>query len=121
MRCAMKKAAAPTILSVMVLLAIAVIAEAQQTKKVPRIGFLVPGSPSSYSDRIKAFRQGLRELGHVEGQNMIIEYRYAEGKSDRFPGLASELVQLKVDVIVTGTTPAIQAVKNATSTIPIVM
>jgi putative tryptophan/tyrosine transport system substrate-binding protein len=97
------------------------VAQAQQRKQVPRVGFLVPGSPSSYSDRIEAFRQGLRELGHVEGQNIIIEYRYAEGKSDRFPGLASELVQLKVDVIVTGTTPAIQAVKNTTSTIPIVM
>ena len=96
-------------------------AQAQQPKQVPRVGFLVPGSRSSYSDRIEAFRQGLRELGHVEGQNIIIEYRYSEGKSDRFPGLASELVQLKVDVIVTGTTPAIQAVKNTTSTIPIVM
>ena len=94
---------------------------AQQAKKIPRVGFLVPGSPSSYSARIEAFRQGLGELGYVEGQNIIIEYRYAEGKSDRFPVLASELVQLKVDVIVTGTTPAIQAVKNTTSTIPIVM
>jgi len=96
-------------------------AEAQQPNQVPRVGFLVPGSPSSYSERMEAFRQGLRELGHVEGQNIIIEYRFAEGKSDRFPALASELVQLKVDVIVTGTTPAIQAVKNRTRTIPIVM
>ena len=96
-------------------------AEAQQPKKVPRVGFLVPGSPSSYSDRIEAFQQGLREVGHLEGQNIIIEYRYTEGKSDRLPVLASELVRLKVDVIVTGTTPAIQAVKNTTSTIPIVM
>jgi len=96
-------------------------AEAQQPKKLPRVGFLVPGSPTSYSERIEAFQQGLRELGHIEGQNIIIEYRYTEGKSDRLTVLASELVQLKVDVIVTGTTPAIQAVKNATSTIPIVM
>jgi putative ABC transport system substrate-binding protein len=96
-------------------------AAAQQPKKIPLVGFLVPGSPSSYSARIEAFRQGLRELGYVEGQNIIIEYRYTEGKSDRLPVLASELVQLKVDVIVTGTTPAIQAVKNTTSTIPIVM
>jgi putative tryptophan/tyrosine transport system substrate-binding protein len=103
------------------LLSLGFTAEAQQPKKVPRIGFLVPGSPFSYSDRIEAFRQGLRELGHIEGQNIIIEYRYTEGKSDRLPVLASELVQLKVDVIVTGTTPAIQAVKNTTSTIPIVM
>jgi putative ABC transport system substrate-binding protein len=85
-------------------------AEAQQSKQVPRVGFLVPGSLSSYSDRVEAFRQGLGELGHIEGQNIIIEYRYSEGKSDRLRVLASELVQLKVDVIVTGTTPAIQAV-----------
>src|ERR1051325_8920592 len=96
-------------------------AEAQQPKKLPRVGFLVPGSPSSYSDRIESFQPGLRELGHIEGQNIIIEYRYTDGKNDRLPVLASELVQLKVDVIVTGTTPAIQAVKNTTSTIPIVM
>jgi len=103
------------------LLALSFPVGAQQAKKIPRVGFLVPGSPSSYSARIEAFRQGLGELGYVEGQNIIIEYRYAEGKSDRFPVLASELVRLKVDVIVTGTTPAIQAVKNMTSTIPIVM
>ena len=96
-------------------------AEAQQPKKLPRVGFLVPGSPASYSERIEAFQQGLRELGHIEGQNIIIEYRYTEGKSDRLTVLAFELVQLKVDVIVTGTTPAIQAVNNATRTIPIVM
>ena len=96
-------------------------AQAQQPKNIPLIGFLVPGSASSYSARIEAFRQGLRELGYVEGQNITIEYRYTEGKSDRLPVLASELVQLKVDVIITGTTPAIQAAKNTTSTIPIVM
>jgi putative ABC transport system substrate-binding protein len=120
MVCAMRKA----ILSILIgaaLLAVAVIADAQQPKNIPLVGFLVPGSPSSYSARIEAFRQGLRELGYVEGQNIIIEYRYTEGKSDRLPVLASELVQLKVDVIVTGTTPAIQAAKNTTSTIPIVM
>ena len=101
-----------------ILIALVFSAEAQQPKKLPRVGFLVPGSPTSYSERIEAFQQGLRELGHIEGQNIIIEYRYTEGKSDRLTVLASELVQLKVDVIVTGTTPAIQAVKNATSTIP---
>ena len=96
-------------------------AQAQQPKNLPLVGFLVPGSPSSYSVRIEAFRQGLRELGYIEGQNIIIEYRYTEGKSDRLPVLASELVQLAADVIVTITTPAIQAAKNTTSTIPIVM
>ena len=70
---------------------------------------------------LKAFQQGLRELGYVEGQNIVIEYRFGEGKSDRYDYLAAELVQLKVDVIVTSSTPAIESVKNATSTIPIVM
>jgi putative ABC transport system substrate-binding protein len=112
----------PFVVSItLITLAAGFTAHAQQSMKVPLVGFLVPGSASSYSARIEAFRQGLRELGHVEGQNIIIEYRYTEGKSDRLPVLASELVQLKVDVIVTGTTPAIQAVKNTTSTIPIVM
>ena len=87
----MRKAWILSILFVVVLLAVAVIAEAQQPKKIPLVGFLVPGSPSSYSARIEAFRQGLRELGYVEGQNIIIEYRYTEGKSDRLPVLASEL------------------------------
>ncbi|HEY3165908.1 MAG TPA: ABC transporter substrate-binding protein [Candidatus Binatia bacterium] len=95
--------------------------EAQQPKKIPRLGFLVPGSASSFSARIEAFRQGLRELGYVEGQNIAIEYRYADGKNDRVAALAAELVRLKVDMIVTGDTPAVQAAKNATSTIPIVM
>jgi putative tryptophan/tyrosine transport system substrate-binding protein len=117
----MKKARLSSILIAVLMLAVAVIADAQQPKNTPLVGFLVPGSRSSYSARIEAFRQGLRELGYVEGQNIIIEYRYTEGKNDRLPVLASELVQLKVDVIVTGTTPAIQAAKNTTSAIPIVM
>src|SRR5215831_12784618 len=75
--------------------------EAQQTGKVPRIGFLMGTSPSTISDRIEAFRQGLRELGYVEGKNIAIEYRYSEGKFDRLPALAAELVHLNVDVIVT--------------------
>src|SRR5207302_6618589 len=95
--------------------------EAQQAKKIPRIGFLAATSPSVEAARVEAFRQGLRELGYVEGKNIIIEYRWAEGKFDRLPDLAAELVRLKVDVIVTagpiGTRPA----KEATSTIPIVM
>ena len=95
--------------------------EAQQAKKVPRIGFLIGTSPSTISDRIEAFRQGLRELGYVEGKNIAIEYRYSEGKRDRLNELAAELVRLKVDVIVTsGPTPT-RAAKEATVTIPIIM
>jgi putative tryptophan/tyrosine transport system substrate-binding protein len=95
--------------------------QAQQQAKVPRIGFLVAGSSSSSSTRIEAFRQGLRDLGYVEGKNIFIEYRYAEGKLDRLPELAAELARLKVDVIVAaGGTPAILAAKNATRTIPVV-
>ena len=82
------------------LLAVAVIAEAQQPTKVPRIGYLSTTSPSANVARIEAFRQGLRELGYIEGKNIVIEYRYAEGKLDRLPALAAELVRLKVDVIV---------------------
>jgi ABC-type uncharacterized transport system substrate-binding protein len=78
------------------------LAEAQPAKKIPLVGFLVPGSHSSYSARIEAFQQSLRDLGYVEGKNINIEYRYAEGKFDRVPDLAAEMVRLKVDVIVTG-------------------
>ena len=77
-------------------------AEAQQPTKVPRIGFLFAGAPSAVMGRIKAFRQGLQERGYVEGKNIVIEYRYGEGKLDRMLPLATELVHLKVDVIVTG-------------------
>ena len=96
------------------------VAQAQQTAKIHRIGFLVVPTRSFFSARMEAFRRGLRELGYVEGKNVIIEYRYAEGKLDLLPALASELVQLKVDVIVTTSPPGGQAAKNATSTIPIV-
>jgi len=96
------------------------LADAQQEKRVPRIGFLASGSPSSFSSQTEAFRQGLRELGYVEGQNIGIEYRYAEGKTDRFADLATELVRLKVDVIVTASTPGVLAAKKTSSTIPIV-
>jgi putative ABC transport system substrate-binding protein len=97
------------------------LAEAQQpTKKVPRIGFLASRSPTSSSSVTEAFRQGLRELGYVEGQNIRIEYRHAEGKPDRFLDLATELLRLKVDVIVTSSTPGVLAAKKASSTIPIV-
>jgi len=96
-------------------------AEAQQPPKFPRIGYLVSAFPSSTPARIEAFRQGLRELGYVEGKNIVIEYRSAEGKFDRQPALAAELVRLKVDVIVTTGTLVTRAVKEATVTIPIVM
>jgi putative ABC transport system substrate-binding protein len=95
-------------------------ADAQQPKKIPRIGWLGTASPSATPAYNEAFHRGLRELGYVEGQNVIIEYRYAEGGAERLPNLADELVQLKVDVIVTTGTPAAQALKNATKTIPIV-
>jgi len=103
------------------LLAAPLAAGAQQPAKVPRIGYLSPLSPPADSIRIEAFRQGLRDLGYVEGQNIAIEYRYAEGRFDRLPDLAAELVRLKVEVIVAASTPGILAAKNATSTIPIVM
>ncbi len=97
------------------------VAAAQPPAKVPRIGYLAPASLSALAVRTEGFRQGLRELGYVEGKNIVIDWRSAEGKLDRLPGLAAELVRLKVDVIVTagptGTSPA----KEATSTIPIVM
>ena len=82
-------------------LRLALPAQAQQPTKIPRIGFLAATSPSAISARTEAFRQGLRELGYVEGKNIVIEYRSAEGKLDRLPALAAELVRLKVDVIVT--------------------
>jgi putative ABC transport system substrate-binding protein len=96
-------------------------AEAQQSKKVPRIGYLSVLSPSSDSARIEAFRQGLRELGYVEEENISIEPRYAEGKLDKLPDLAGELVRSKVDVIVVGGSTATKAAKNATKLIPIIM
>jgi putative ABC transport system substrate-binding protein len=102
-------------------LAAARIVEAQQTEKVYRIGYLGPSSATAVSRFTEAFRQGLRERGWVEGQNIVIEYRFAEGQYDRLPGLAAELARLKVDVIVAIPTPAAVAAKNATATIPIVM
>jgi putative tryptophan/tyrosine transport system substrate-binding protein len=95
-------------------------AQAQQPKKVPRIGFLGGASASFYAARTNAFRQGLNELGYTEGKNIIIEYRYAEGKFDRLPDLAAELVGLKLDVIVAAPTPSVLAAKKASATTPIV-
>jgi putative ABC transport system substrate-binding protein len=103
------------------LFALCATAEAQQPKKVPRIGILHGASASSVAARTEAFREGLRERGYVEGENILIEYRYAEGKSDRLPGLAAELVRLNVDVIVTTAPLPTRAAKEATVTIPIVM
>jgi ABC-type uncharacterized transport system substrate-binding protein len=94
-------------------------AEAQQTKKVARIGIL--GGTGPERPTIEAFRQGLRDLGYVEGENIQIEYRDSEGKNERFPSLVAELVQAKVDVLLSGVAPAIRAAKQATKTIPIVM
>src|SRR4029453_13185732 len=96
----MNKFGLPSILIGVVLLLVAVIAEAQQATKVPRIGYLQASPYSAVVTRTEAFRQGLRELGYVEGKNIVIEWRSAEGKSDRVPALAAELVHLKVDVIV---------------------
>ena len=104
------------------LLAAPLAAEAQQHPgKVARIGFLSPTLSTSVPHIVEAFRQGLRDLGYVEGQNIVVEYRWAEGRAERLPMLAAELVSLKVDVIVASGTPAPLAAKNATKTIPIVM
>jgi ABC-type uncharacterized transport system substrate-binding protein len=115
----MKKAAVPSILVAVVLLALGVIAEAQQPKKVPRIGFLtlIPNPDPLES----VFLQGLGDLGYENGRNIIIEYRRAAGKVENLHQLAEELVRLKVDLIVVRATPVVEAAKNATTTIPIVM
>ena len=96
-------------------------AGAQQAGKVHRIGVLETISTTLNVANFYALREGLRQLGYAEGQNLVIEYRSADGRDDRFPGLARELLALKVDVIVTRGTPAAKAVKNATSTVPVVM
>src|SRR5262249_944930 len=108
-------------LVVLIVFAVCFSAEAQQPKKVPRIGYLTTvyrtAQPTPLTD---AFRQGLRELGYIEGQNIEIVYRFAEGKVERFADLAAELVHLKVEIIVATGTPAVLAAKKATRTIPIV-
>ena len=96
------------------------LAHAQQPKKVSRIGFLVPGSSVNYSVRIEVFRQGLRDLGYVEGENIVIEGRWAEGSAERLPDLIAELVRLKIDVLVVGSAAGAVAAKNAGITIPVV-
>jgi putative ABC transport system substrate-binding protein len=97
-------------------------AQAQQPAKIPRIGYLSSsGDPYTPEPRFEAFRQGLRDLGYIEGKNILFESRYAEGKQDRFPSLVADLVELKVDVLLLTTLPGILAAKQATKTIPIVM
>jgi len=103
------------------LFALCVSAQAQQPKKVPRIGYLSSGSPSTNLGYLQAFLQGLRELGYVEGKNVLIEYKWAEGRFERMPELAEELVRLKVDIIIAPNSAIARAAKKATSTIPIVM
>jgi ABC-type uncharacterized transport system substrate-binding protein len=103
------------------LLAVTFSVEAQQPKKIPRIGYLSSGSPPNTPEFREAFRQGLRDLGYVEGKNIVIEYRWAEGKFDRMPELAAELVRLKVDIILAPNSGIARVAKKATTTIPIVM
>jgi putative tryptophan/tyrosine transport system substrate-binding protein len=96
--------------------------EAQQPAKVPRIGYVAANEdPNIPGPNVEAFRQGLRDLGYTEGKNIFVEYRYAEGELDRVPSLVAELVQLKVDVLVSGNFATIRATKQATKTIPIVI
>src|SRR5262250_3970118 len=117
----MKKAAVPILVAV-ILLTVAVVTEAQQTTKVPRIGYLSNADAATDSARAEGIRLALRELGYIDGQNIAIEYRFAEGKLERAPEHAAELVRLKVDIIVVASgDPWIRAAKNATETIPIVM
>ena len=115
----MYKAAVPSILVAVVLLTVVVIAQAQQPNKVYRIGYLSSGSGTE--GREKTIHLGLRELGYIEGQNAVIEWRFAKGSADRLPELAAELVRLKLDVIVTSGTLPTRALKDATTTIPIVV
>jgi putative ABC transport system substrate-binding protein len=110
------------VLVLTILLAICPSAKAQRPKKIPRIGYLSgAGDPSNPGPNVEAFRRGLQELGYIEGKNILVEYRYIEGKRDRVPSLVAELVQLKVDVLVSPNLPSIRAAKQATKTIPIVM
>jgi putative tryptophan/tyrosine transport system substrate-binding protein len=110
------------ILAIALLDTLCAVADAQQPKKVPRIGYLSSRDPASDSARADAVRLGLRQLGYIEGQNIAVEYRYAEGKRERFAKLAAELVGLKVDlIVVAGGTPSVQSTMKATKTIPIVM
>jgi putative ABC transport system substrate-binding protein len=103
------------------MLATAATADAQQVAKRPKVGFLLAGSAQPPSPFVQAFESGLRDLGWLKDQNVIVEYRYAEGKPERFPDLVDELIRLPVDVIVAGPAPAAMVAKKATATIPIVI
>jgi len=117
----MKKVGWSSILVAAVLLTVAVVAEAQQPKKVARICFLGASNASTEAIYLKPFRERLREIGYVEEQNLTIEYRFSEGKVDRLPDLAAELVRLQCDVIVTTGTEAAEVAKKVIKTIPVVM
>jgi putative ABC transport system substrate-binding protein len=110
-----------TVLALLALSGAPLAAEAQQAAKVPRIGFLGNSTAALEANLVGPFREGLRDLGYVEGRNVLIEYRWAEGKYERFPALIDELLALKVDVIVIAGTPGTQAVKRATTSVPVVM
>jgi putative ABC transport system substrate-binding protein len=116
----MKKVGWSLFLVTAVLFAVAVMAEAQQATKVPRIGYIA-ALPEGPRANLEAFQRGLRDLGYIEGKNILVEVRYAEGNLDRFPNIVAELMQLKVDVLVSGILLAIRAAKRATKTIPVVM
>src|SRR5688572_754334 len=105
----------------LVLVAVPLAAEAQRVNKVYRVGFLGAASAAQYARQIEGMRQGLRDLGYIEGQNLVIEFRWAEGRYERLPALAVELVRLNVDLLITHGTPGSRAAKQATTTIPIVM
>src|SRR5882724_2061522 len=115
----MNKLIAALVVATAILSAVTIV-EPQQSGKVPRIGVLISASPSIAARRVEMFQQGLRELGYVEGKNIILEYRYAEGRPETLPQHVNELIRLNVDIIVTDTSNAIQAAKNATQTIPVV-
>ena len=117
----MKYSVSRLAIAVVPLLLAAFTADAQPRGKVYRIGYIQTATPEEQAPLTKAFEDGLRELGYVEGRNIVVERRFAWGKQERLPDLAAELVQLNVDVIVTGGNPVIAAVKQATSTIPVVM
>src|SRR5262245_56081747 len=112
----MKRAAVPSILIAVVMLAFAVMAEAQQPTKIPRIGYLEPGTASGNAVLLDGFRQELSKLGWIEGKNITVEYRFAE-QNERLPELAADLVRLKVDLIVVSSAPPAVAAKKATTTI----
>jgi putative tryptophan/tyrosine transport system substrate-binding protein len=103
------------------LFALGFAAEAQQPKKIPLVGYVSSNTPSSPGPLLGSFRQGLRDLGYIEGKNILVEYRYTEGNNGRSPSLVAELVQLKVDLLVLPNLPSMFAAKQATTTIPIVI